>query len=153
MKWNLCSMTETCLSCIVGKHTCWSTPDRFKSACASVQFDQSPLSAWRNFASWAIWNAPSEDSDQTIVNCRLIWISAGRRSPKVHFLMLTAHAIVSFADTDLLPLPLLIVSQSDYLIQVVMKSHTKWQNGAEANWSDSTQFAKAGHMRVQQDQG
>ena len=37
----------------------------------------SSLSAWRNFASSAIQNAPSEDSDQT-----------GRACPKVRFLTL-----------------------------------------------------------------
>ena len=41
-------------------------------------WSDSPLSAWRNFASLAIQNAPSEDSDQTARTRRLIWIFAGR---------------------------------------------------------------------------
>ena len=45
---------------------------------------ESPLSAWRNFASLAIQNAPSEDSDQTVRMCRLIWIFAGRTCPNVY---------------------------------------------------------------------
>ena len=36
------------------------------------------LSAWRNFASLAIQNAPSEESDQIARICRLIWNSARR---------------------------------------------------------------------------
>ena len=39
---------------------------------------ESSLSAWRNFASLAIQNAPREDSDQTARMRRLIWIFAGR---------------------------------------------------------------------------
>ena len=38
---------------------------RLKLACAYEQTDQSSLSTWRNPASFAIQNAPSEDSDQT----------------------------------------------------------------------------------------
>ena len=57
--------------------------------------------------------------------------------------------------------PLQIVSQSDYLIQIVgINSHTKSNSAdseqlasTEANWSESTLFAKAGHVRVQQDKG
>ena len=47
---------------------------------------ESSLSARRNFASLAIRNAPSEDSDQTARMRRLIWIFAGRTHPKVRFL-------------------------------------------------------------------
>ena len=46
------------------------------------------LSAWRNFASLAIQNAASEDSDQTARKRRLIWNFAGRPCPKVGFLTL-----------------------------------------------------------------
>ena len=46
------------------------------------------LSAWRNFASLAIQNAPSEDSDQTAHLRSLIWIFAGRTCQKVRFLTL-----------------------------------------------------------------
>ena len=51
-------------------------------------WSESSLSASRNFASLAIQNAPSEDSDQTARMRRLIWIFAGRTCPKVRFLML-----------------------------------------------------------------
>ena len=53
----------------------------------------------------------------------------------------------------------LIVSQSDYLIQIVdINSHTEWQTvhiqiSSEANWSGGTLFAKTGHIQVQQDKG
>ena len=54
-----------------------------------------------------------------------------------------------------MPPPLLISSQSDYLIQVFDRnSHTEWQTVqiqiselSEANWSGSTLFAKAGYIR------
>ena len=58
--------------------------------------------------------------------------------------------------------PLLIFSQSDYLIQIVaINSQYLMANSAdpdqlasaEANWSGSTLFAKAGYIRVQQDKG
>ena len=49
---------------------------------------ESSLSAWRNLASLAIQNAPSEDSDQTARMRRLIWIFAGRTCPVVRFLPL-----------------------------------------------------------------
>ena len=49
---------------------------------------ESSLSAWRNLASLAIQNAPSEDSDQTARMRRLIWIFAGRTCPMVRFLPL-----------------------------------------------------------------
>ena len=44
------------------------------------------LSAWRNVASLAIQNAPSEDSDQTAQMRSLIRIFAGRTCAKVRFL-------------------------------------------------------------------
>ena len=46
---------------------------------------ESSLSAWRNIASLAIQNAPSEDSDQTARMRSLIWIFAGRTCSKVQF--------------------------------------------------------------------
>ena len=46
----------------------------------------SSLSAWRNFASLAIQNAPSEDSDQTARMRRLIGFFAERTCPTVRFL-------------------------------------------------------------------
>ena len=65
-----------------------STQRKLKSACASVQSDQSSLSPWRNLASLAIQNALSEDSDQTAHLRSLIRIFAGRTCPKFYFLML-----------------------------------------------------------------
>ena len=41
-------------------------PQRIKSACVSVQSDQSLLSAWRNVTPLAIGNVPREDSDQLV---------------------------------------------------------------------------------------
>ena len=58
-----------------------------------------------------------------------------------------------------MPHPLLIFSQSDYLIQIVGIVTYLMVNSAdpdqlassEANWSGSTLFAKAGYIQVQQD--
>ena len=50
----------------------------------------------------------------------------------------------------MMPRPLLIVSQTDYLIQIVDAIlHTEWQTvqiqiSSEANWSGSTLFAEGG---------
>ena len=61
-----------------------------------------------------------------------------------------------------MPRPLLIFSQSDYLIQVFLYKFTYFVANsadpdqlasAEANWSGSTLFAKVGYIWVQQDQG
>ena len=49
-------------------------------------WSESSLSAWRNVASLAIKNAPSENSDQTPRMRRLISFVAGRTCPKVQFL-------------------------------------------------------------------
>ena len=46
----------------------------------SFSLNQSSLSAWRNFASLANQNTPSEDFDQIARMCRLNWIFAGRTS-------------------------------------------------------------------------
>ena len=43
---------------------------------------ESSFSTWKNFASLAIQNVPSEDSDQTVRMSRLIWIFAGCTCPK-----------------------------------------------------------------------
>ena len=51
-------------------------------------WSESSFSAWRNFASLAFQNAPSEDSDQTARKRRLIWIFAERTCQKVRFLTL-----------------------------------------------------------------
>ena len=56
--------------------------------CNRTVWSESPLSAWRKFASLAIQNAHSEDSDQTARMHRLIWIFSGCTYPKVHFLTL-----------------------------------------------------------------
>ena len=51
---------------------------RLRSAWASIQSDQSSLSAWRKLWSLATHWARSEDSDQTGWMPRLIWVFAGR---------------------------------------------------------------------------
>ena len=56
-------------------------------------------------------------------------------------------------DYDAMPTP--NFSQSDHLIQVVDTDYLMTNSAApasEANWSRSTLFAKAGCIRVQQDQ-
>ena len=52
-----------------------------------AQSNQSSLSTWRNFTSFAIQNVSSEDSDQTAQIWRLIWIFAGYTRRRVYFLM------------------------------------------------------------------
>ena len=54
-------------------------------------WSESSLFTWRNFASMAIQNVPSEDSDQTVRMRRLIWIFAGCTYPKVSFLTLRSR--------------------------------------------------------------
>ena len=61
---------------------------RFKSVCTFVQWSESSLHAWRNFADLAIQNAPSEDSDQTERMRSLIWILTRRTCQIVRFLTL-----------------------------------------------------------------
>ena len=51
-----------------------------------VIWSESSLSAWRNFASLTIQNAPIEDSDQTARMRRLIWILAGRICPNRRYI-------------------------------------------------------------------
>ena len=62
---------------------------------------ESFLSAWRNFASLAIQNAPSEDSDQTAQMRSLIWIFAGRTCPKERFLT-SRHNLHTIIDMNTL---------------------------------------------------
>ena len=69
------------------------TQQRLKSACVSEQFDQSTLSIWRKFASLAIQNMPSDDSDQTAWMCRLTWFLAGFTS-KVTFSDTEVHILL-----------------------------------------------------------
>ena len=47
----------------------------------------------KNFASFAIQNAPSENSDQTARMRRLVWIFAGRTWPEVRFLTLQFESL------------------------------------------------------------
>ena len=54
----------------------------------SLSGSKSSLSVWRYFASLAIQNAPSEDSDRTARTRSPIWIFAGRACPTVCFLTL-----------------------------------------------------------------
>ena len=56
--------------------------------CICAAWSETSLSAWRHFASLAIQNAHSEDSDQTAQMRRLIWIFAGRTCPEIRFLTL-----------------------------------------------------------------
>ena len=48
-------------------------------------WSESLLSTWRKFASLAIQNVPSEDSDKTAQACRLIWIYVVHKCPEVIF--------------------------------------------------------------------
>ena len=64
----------------VQMHLLTCTEWRLKSACAPAQYDQPAMSAWRNFASLAIINVPSEDSDQAAQMRSLIRIFAGHIS-------------------------------------------------------------------------
>ena len=73
----------------VWKRTYMSAQIRLKSACASrTVWLESSLYAWGNFASLAIKNASSKDSDQTAKMRRLIGIFADRTFPKVRFVAL-----------------------------------------------------------------
>ena len=58
------------------KMTCAPSEDR--SVWASARSDQTSLSAWRKFGSFATHWAHSEDSDKTGWMPRLIWVFAGR---------------------------------------------------------------------------
>ena len=49
---------------------------------------ESSLLAWRKFASFAVQNVSSEDSDQTALMRRLIWIFAWSTCPTIRFLTL-----------------------------------------------------------------
>ena len=66
------------------------------SLCIHAVWSESSLSAWRDFASLAIQNAPNEDSDQTARKRRLIWIFAWRTCPKVRFLKLRLKCVIYF---------------------------------------------------------
>ena len=60
-------------------------------------WSESSLSAWRNFASLAIQNASSDDSDQTARMRSLICIFAGRICPKVSFLKMWLTYILAIS--------------------------------------------------------
>ena len=69
-------------------------------------WSESSLSTWRVFASLAIQNVPSKDSDQTARMRRLIWIFAGRTCPKLRlwtflfiYSVLLEHKNVHFCNT------------------------------------------------------
>ena len=59
---------------------------RLKSACASAHSDQSLRCPHKETLHPWLFNAPSEDSDQTARMRRLIWIFAGRTCSKGRFL-------------------------------------------------------------------
>ena len=68
----------------------------------------------------------------------------------------SAVLILAMLNKIKIPSPLLIFSQSDYLILVVdTNSHSynkQCQSFEESDWSGSTLFAKTGHIQAQQDQ-
>ena len=70
------------------KHTFWHVRQTNTQISLRIRavWSESSLSAWSNFASLAIRNAPSEDSDQAARMRRLIWIFAWRTCSKVRFL-------------------------------------------------------------------
>ena len=62
---------------------------RHKSTCWFVSSVSTHVKrTWWDFASFAIQNASSENSEQTALMCRLTWITARRACPKLCFLML-----------------------------------------------------------------
>ena len=70
------------------KPTKWlCAQQRLRSAWASVQSDQSSLSAWRKLGPLATHWAHSEDSDQTEWMPWLIWVFAGHTCHFVGFVM------------------------------------------------------------------
>ena len=66
-------------------------------------WSESSLSAWWNYLSLAVKNAPSEDSDQPARMRRLIWIFTGRISQKVRFDVEVHITHVSSRCTDSTP--------------------------------------------------
>ena len=75
-----------CMSHNKRKCTFWHVlPTKIQiSLCIPTVWSASSLSAWRNFASLAIQNVLSEDSDQTVWVHRLIWIFTGSTCLKLH---------------------------------------------------------------------
>ena len=88
----------------VRKRTFWCGPMKTQiSLCIQVVWSESSLSAWRHFASLAIQNAHSKDSDQTVHLHSLIWIFAGCTCPKICFLILQLinHGISTYCPFDI----------------------------------------------------
>ena len=73
-------------------------------------WSESSLSEWRNFASLAIQNAPSEDSDHIARMRRMIWVFSGGTCPKVRFLTWVSLRRIRIVD-------------------YVMSSETRWEVG------------------------
>ena len=76
-----------CMNRNMRKRTFWHVPITKTQINMRIPaiWSESSLSAWWNYASLAIKNVPSEDSDQPAWMRRLIWIFAGRISQKVRF--------------------------------------------------------------------
>ena len=76
-----------CMSRNVRKRTFGHVPSTKTQISLRIRavWSESSLSAWSNFASLAIQNAPSEDSDQTAQMRSLIWIFAGRICREILF--------------------------------------------------------------------
>ena len=75
-----------------------------KSACTSVQFDQSSLSAWRTFPSLATQNAPSEDSNQAVQMqwSESCWVHIRSFSDVgTHFLLTNAALFVFWVNSNI----------------------------------------------------
>ena len=78
------------IKCIIPINNIWVTKwetyhltyaqQTLKLAHASAQSHQSRLTTWKHFASLVIYNAPSEDSDQTAQMPMLNWIFTGHTS-------------------------------------------------------------------------
>ena len=81
---------------ILRKRTFWlirPTKTQFSLRIRAVWSDYL-LSAWRNFVSLAIQNAPGKCFDQTAQMHKLIWIVARRTSSKVRFVTLRLYQFV-----------------------------------------------------------
>ena len=83
------------LSYKVRKHSFWHVRSKRThiSRRTNAVRSETSLSAWRNLASLAIQNAPSEDSDQTARMRRLIWIFTKRTSEGT-FSDVASHLII-----------------------------------------------------------
>ena len=94
---------------------------------------------------------------------RLAVVEKGGKYSMLNVSLVYRFLIINHCHAEYIKLsrPLLIFSQSDYLIQIVDTNSYLMANSAdpdqlassEANWSGFTLFAKAGHIQAQQDYG